>query len=140
MIVTAWKNCAAWFLATAIPTMGAVVFRNSDASFELEGLLGLIALSAGQGFLAEIVGFRADESGFSFPRRLLPQLSFPVLWRRKIPSRHVSRVDTLGGRSIRVYLTTTEIVDFIFPNSDARKQFLQIAHRSYLGLRQTRQE
>jgi hypothetical protein len=100
--------------------------------------LVIIVLFGLQGFAAEMLGLRADEAGFSFPRRLFLRFGFPVLWRRRIPAKMVSRIDTLDSRTVQFYLTSCERVDFVFPDDEKMKRFRSLAKRAYLQPNYTR--
>jgi hypothetical protein len=123
MIIRSWIRCASWFLLTT----GLVVVLVSSESRNYLFALGLIAIFGLQGFVAEMLGLRSDETGFSFPRRIFRALGFPVLWRRKIPAKSVSRIDSFDSRTVRFYLTSCELVDVVLSDNDEKRRFLQFA-------------
>lgn len=101
-------------------------------------LAGLIALFCGQGFVSELIGFRCDRGEVSFPRRLFPKMGFLTLWRRRISTRKISRVDTLGDRVALLYLNSTERVQLVFPDSDGRHEFTRFLGEVMESRRQAR--
>ena len=129
--VRSWKACAFWFVFTVAPILSlalVTICSRHELVQECRALAGLIALFGVQAFWAEAIGLKADREGFSFPRRLLPQFGFPTLWRRRIPSSCISRADSLGSRMARIYLTSAERVDVLFPDITSKRRFL-----SYIG-------
>ena len=94
--------------------------------------IGIIVLFGLQGFAAEMLGLRGDEAGFSFPRRLFPRFGFPVLWRRRITAKRISRMDSFVSRTVRLHLTSCEVVDFVFSDDEKMKRFMSFAKRAYL--------
>jgi hypothetical protein len=89
------------------------------------GFVALIGMFCAQAFLAEAFGYRVGRTGVSFPRRLFPTFPFPILWRRRIPEKSISRVDALGERAALFYLTSTERVPVLFPDHQSRRVLLR---------------
>ena len=137
VFVRSRKACAFWLVFAVAPILSLVLlahYSRQGLAQEYRTLAGLIALLGVQAFLAEAIGLRADAEGFSFPRRLLPHLGFPTLWRRRIPSKHISRADSLDLRTARIYLTSAERVDILFPDILSKRHFL-----SFIGEELARQ-
>jgi hypothetical protein len=125
MIIRSWIRCASWFLLTTALLVVLVSSENYERIAELPFALGLIAIFGLQGFVAEMLGLRSDETGFSFPRRIFPGIGFPVLWRRKIPAKSVSRIDSLDSRTVQIHLASCEIIDFVLPDNEKKRRFLR---------------
>jgi hypothetical protein len=123
VVARSWKTCAAWLLATLI-SIGLILSNEIGLRWEPRAVISLVALFCFQAFLAEFIGIRASERGISFPRRLLPRLGFPVLWRRRLAPGDVSRVDSLDERTARLYLDTAERVDLVFMRGEDRRRFV----------------
>jgi hypothetical protein len=126
--VRSWKICALWLIIALATLLSAVLlsndgYRESAADYRI--LLGLVFLFSFQAFLAEAIGVRANAQSVSFPRRLLPHLGFPTLWRRRIALKDVSRADSFDDRSVRLYLFSTELVDILFPNIMSKRHFMR---------------
>ncbi len=128
--VRSWKACASWLMATLI-LIGFSLSGGFGLQWETRAVVSLVALLCFQAFLAEFIGIRASEREISFPRRLLPRLGFPVLWRRRFSARNLSRVDSLDQRSTRLYLKSTEQVDLVFARGEDRRRFVHFLE-SYL--------
>lgn len=125
MIARSWPRCAIWFCFSAIPLLGALTSSNSGATRELPLALGIVGLFGLQGFLAEFIGMRADASGASFPRRLLPPLGIPVFWRTRLPATSISRVDPVDRRMVRVFLTSGDFIDLLLADRRQKEKFLR---------------
>jgi hypothetical protein len=141
MVIRSWKGCAFWFIFSAAPVFFIVLEIESEQSqrnLRLCVALGLVTLFGLQGFLAEIAGVRADQNGFSFPRRLFPRLGFPVLWRRKIRANRISRIDTFGPKTLRFFSKSGNQLDLVFANREQKQSFLVFARRAYLSRADTR--
>ena len=132
IVLRSWRSCASWLLFSSAFVLGLLSCEKHECGVELHVALVIMLLFGLQGFAAEMLGLRADEAGFSFPRRLFSRFGFPVLWRRKIPAKRVSRIDSLDSRTVRLYLTSCERVDFVFPDDEKMKQFMRFAKRAYL--------
>ncbi|WP_292529495.1 hypothetical protein [Methylocystis sp.] len=136
MVIRSWRSCVSWFVFGAAFVLGLIYCDKTNCEEfnlapEMRLTLGLMALLGLQGFLAEALGLWADENGFSIPRRIFPHLGFPVLWRRKIPGRSLSRIDAIDSRMVRLYLTSTERVDFVFADNEKRRRFLRFVNQFY---------
>jgi hypothetical protein len=135
MVVRSWKSCAFWFIFSAVPALFIALELESEQSqwnLRLGAVPGLVTLFGLQGFLAEMAGVRADQNGFSFPRRLFPRFGFPVLWRRKIRANRISRIDTLDPKTLRFFLNSGNWLDLVFANREQKRSFLGFARRAYL--------
>ena len=132
MVIRSWRSCASWLLFSSAFALGLVSYEKHECVAELHFAIGIIVLFGLQGFAAEMLGLRADEAGFSFPRRLFPRFGFPVLWRRRITAKRVSRIDSFVSRTVRLHLTSCELVDFIFPDDEKMKRFMRFGKRAYL--------
>ena len=132
MVIRSWMSCASWLLICSAFFIGLFSCEKHSCGVEFHVELLIILLFGLQGFAAEMLGVRADEAGFSFPRRLFSRFGFPVLWRRRLPARRVSRIDSLDSRTVRLYLTSCERVDFVFPDDEKMKRFMRFAKRAYV--------
>ena len=132
MVIRSWRRCASWLLFSSAFVLGLVGCEKHECVAELHFAIGIIVLFGLQGFAAEMLGLRADEAGFSFPRRLFPRFGFPVLWRRRITAKRVSRIDSFVSRTVRLHLTSCELVDFVFPDDEKMKRFMRFAKRAYV--------
>jgi len=142
IVVRSWKSCAFWFVFSAIPALFIALELESEQSQRNLGLsvvLGLVTLFGLQGFFAEMAGVRANQNGFSFPRRLFPRLSFPVLWRRKIQGNNVSRIDLLDSNTLEFFLSSSERLELKFADREERRRFFSFARNAYLRGHATRQ-
>lgn len=124
-----------WGLGLAGALASLYVFRGAEAARDLAGL---IALFCGQACVAELLGFRCDSASISFPRRLLPRIGFPTLWRRRIALRDISRIDALGERAALFYLTSTERIELVFPGGHSRHIFMRFLAKALEARRQPR--
>ncbi len=136
MVIRSWRRCVSWFIFGTAVVLGLIYCdkincEEFNLASQMRLTLGLMALLGLQGLLAEALGLWADENGFSIPRRIFPHLGFPVLWRRKILGRSLSRIDAIDSRMVRLYLTSTERVDFVFADNEKRRRFLRFANQFY---------
>jgi len=132
MVIRSWKSCASWLLFSSAFVLGLGGCEKQECVTYLHLAIGIIVFFGLQGFAAEMLGLRADEAGFSFPRRLFPRFGFPVLWRKRIAAKRVSRMDSFISRTVRLHLTSCEVVDFVFPDDEKMKRFISFAKRAYL--------
>lgn len=126
-----------WFIGLALARLSYFMFQGGEPA---RALPGLAALFCGQGFASELLGFRCDPGGISFPRRVFPGIGFPTFWRRSIPARKISRVDALGERAALLYLTSTERVELVFPDGHGRRVFLRYLSEIMEARRQGRRQ
>ena len=132
VVIRSRKACAFWLVLTVAPILSLALLANysrQELTLEYRALAGLIALFGVQAFLAEATGFQADSKGVSFPRRLFPHFGFPTLWRRRIPSKQISRADLLDLNMARIYRTSAERVDVLFPDIMSKRHFLHFIGR-----------
>jgi hypothetical protein len=128
VVSRSWKTCAAWLMAISI-SIGLIVFSEIGLRWETRAVISLVALFCFQAFLAEFIGIRASEKEISFPRRMLPRLGFPVLWRRSFAARNLSRVDSLDERTTRLYLKSCDQVDLLFARGEDRRRFVHFLEK-----------
>ncbi len=125
MIARSLPRCAFWFCFSAIPLLAAIAFSSNGAAGELPASLVVVGLFGVQGFLAELIGMRADASGASFPRRMFPPLGVPVFWRTRLPAERISRVDPMARREVRVFLTSGDFIDLLLADRRQKEKFLR---------------
>jgi len=131
MKTRSWSNCLSWLAVSAASIGISIYYEIVGTQAEASLALWLMALYALQGFFAEIIGVSADETGLSFPRGIYPHLRFLVFWRKQIPANDITRVDSLGDKAIRVYLSSTETVDIGFADRNMKARFLSFARKAY---------
>ncbi len=124
-----------WLVATALACAGIFLLRHVEP---WRGFVGVGALFCAQGFIAELAGFRVGPNGVSFPRRIFPGVAFPTLWRRRVPAKEISRIDSLGDRAALFYLNSTERVAVVFPHPQSRRIFLRHLDAALEARRSTR--
>jgi hypothetical protein len=131
MTLRSWPNCVAWLMFTGALILIAINHEVIGAPSNASMAFWLIALYGFQGFVAEIIGVRANETRLSFPRRIFPHLVFPVVWRKKISAKDIGRVDPLEGNAVRVYRYSNGAVDIALPDHNAKIKFIRFAQSAY---------
>jgi hypothetical protein len=126
IVIRSWKSCALWFFATALPA-ALLLLNKLELTQEGRFLAELFVAFGTQAFISELLGMRAHADAVSFPRRPFPLLPL-ALWRRNIPLKHISRVDSIDDSAVRLYLTSCERFDFLFPDKESKSRALR-----YLG-------
>ncbi len=117
--------CAAWLILT-----GVSVALQSVRTHPLEVLLlMLFTLYAIQAFIAEVLGVRVSQKSISFPRRLIPDFPFLVLWRMRIKCAEIEQISSRPNARVRVQKSTGERLQVYFPSREARLRFFQFVKR-----------
>jgi hypothetical protein len=123
-----WRVCAFWSVFAIGPILWLLFLdelTEQDFALNYRVFSGLVALFSAQAFLAEAIGIRANARKISFPRRLFPHFGFPTLWRRRIALKDILRTDSLDERTVRFFLSSTELVDLLFPDSTSKRSVLR---------------
>jgi hypothetical protein len=117
--------CAAWLILT-----GVSVALQSVRTHPLEILiLMLLTVYAMQAFIAEALGVRVSKTSISFPRRLIPNFPFLVLWRMRVKCADIDQISSRPNARVRVQKTTGERLHMNFPSREARLRFFQFVKR-----------
>jgi hypothetical protein len=117
--------CAAWLIVT-----GVSVVLQSVRTNPLEVLFLLFLTIYGiQAFIAEALGVRVSKKSISFPRRLIPNFPFLVLWRVRIKCADIDQISSRPRASVRVQKSTGERLQVNFPSREARLRFFQFVKR-----------
>ena len=113
--------CAAWLIL-----MGVSVALQSVRTHPLEIIFLLFLTIYGlQAFLAEALGVRVSEKSISFPRRLIPNFPFLVLWRICVNCADIDQITSRPKARVRVQKSTGERLQVNFPSREARLRFFQ---------------
>jgi uncharacterized membrane protein len=117
--------CAAWLILT-----GVSVVLQSIRTNPLEILILLFLTVYGiQAFIAEALGVRVSKKSISFPRRLIPNFPFLVLWRMRIKCADIDQISSRPKARVRVQKSTGERLQVNFPSREARLRFFQFVKR-----------
>jgi hypothetical protein len=117
--------CAAWLILT-----GVSVVLQSIRTNPLEILILLFLTIYGiQAFIAEALGVRVSKKSISFPRRLIPNFPFLVLWRMRIKCADIDQISSRPKARVRVQKSTGERLQVNFPSREARLRFFQFVKR-----------
>ena len=117
--------CAAWLILT-----GVSVVLQSIRTNPLEILILLFLTIYGiQAFIAEALGVRVNKKSISFPRRLIPNFPFLVLWRMRIKCADIDQISSRPKARVRVQKSTGERLQVNFPSREARLRFFQFVKR-----------
>jgi hypothetical protein len=117
--------CASWLIVT-----GASVVLQSGRTNPLEVLVLLfLTIYAVQAFIAEALGVRVSKRSISFPRRLVPNFPFLVLWRMRIKCADIDQISSRPKAGVRVHKSTGERLRVDFPSREARLRFFQFVKR-----------
>jgi len=117
--------CAAWLILTGVSVMLQSIRTNP---LEIIILLFLTVYGI-QAFIAEALGVRVSEKSISFPRRLIPNFPFLVLWRMRIDCADIDQISSRPKARVRVQKSTGERVQVNFPSREARLRFFQFVKR-----------
>ncbi len=113
--------CAAWLILT-----GVSVALQSARTQPLEIIFLLfLTIYAIQAFVAEAVGVRVSTKSISFPRRLIPNFPFLVLWRISVNCADIDQISSRPKVRVRVQKSTGERLQVSFPSREARLRFFQ---------------
>ena len=113
--------CAAWLILTGV----SVVLQSTRTNpLEIIFLLFLTIYSV-QAFIAEALGVRVSETSISFPRRLIPNFPFLVLWRMRVKCAEIDQISSRPKARVRVQKSTGERLQVSFPSREARMRFFQ---------------
>ena len=115
MVIRSWRSCASWLLFSSASVLGLVGCEKHEYVADLHFALGVIALFGLQGFAAEMLGRPADEAGFSFPRRLFLAFRFSGALAQENHREENLSDGSFVGRTVRLHLTSCELVDLFFP-------------------------
>jgi hypothetical protein len=117
--------CAAWLILT-----GVSVVHQSIRTNPLEILILLFLTVYGiQAFIAEALGVRVSKKSISFPRRLIPNFPFLVLWRVRVRCADIDQISSRPKARVRVQKSTGERLQVHFPSREARLRFFQFVKR-----------
>jgi hypothetical protein len=117
--------CAAWLILT-----GVSVVLQSIRTNPLEILILLFLTVYGiRAFIAEALGVRVSKKSISFPRRLIPNFPFLVLWRVRIKCADIDQISSRPKARARVQKSTGERLQVHFPSREARLRFFQFVKR-----------
>jgi uncharacterized membrane protein len=117
--------CAAWLILT-----GVSVVLQSIRMNPLEILILLFLTVYGiQAFIAEALGVRVSKKSISFPRRLIPNFPFLVLWRVRVRCADIDQISSRPKARVRVQKSTGERLQVHFPSREARLRFFQFVKR-----------
>jgi hypothetical protein len=117
--------CAAWLILT-----GVSVVHQSIRTNTLEILILLFLTVYGiQAFIAEALGVRVSKKSISFPRRLIPNFPFLVLWRVHVKCADIDQISSRPKARVRVQKSTGERLQVHFPSREARLRFFQFVKR-----------
>ena len=118
--------CAAWLILT-----GVSVALQSVRTNPLEILFLLfLTIYAIQAFIAEALGVRVSKKSISFPRRLIPDFPFLVLWRVRVKCADIDQISSRPKARVRVQKSTGERLQVNFPSREARLRFFQFVKRA----------
>ena len=118
--------CAAWLILT-----GVSVALQSARTNPLEILILMFLTIYGiQAFIAEALGVRVSQNSISFPRRLIPNFAFLVLWRTCIKCAEIDQISSRPKARVRVQKNTGERLQVNFPSREARLRFFQFVKRA----------
>jgi len=104
--VRSWIAFGGW--ASILCILLLLLANSSEAA--IQTLLALLVVYVAQGCLAELIGVKIEESGFSFPNRVFPSFPYLVLFRRKVPGSSVDRVDFVTRRVFIIYPAMRQII------------------------------
>lgn len=117
--------CAAWLILT-----GVSVVLQSTRTNPLEILILMFLTIYGiQAFIAEALGVRVSQKSISFPRRLIPNFPFLLLWRICIKCADIDQISSRPKARVRVQKSTGERLQVNFPSREARLRFFQFVRR-----------
>jgi len=117
--------CAAWLILT-----GVSVVLQSIRTNPLEIIiLMFLTVYAIQAFIAEALGVRVSKKSISFPRRLIPNFPFLVLWRMRVKCADIDQISSRPKARVRVQKSTGERLQVNFPSREARLRFFQFVKR-----------
>ena len=109
--------CAGWLILTGVSVMLQSIRTNP---LEIIVILFLTVYGI-QAFIAEALGVRVSEKSISFPRRLIPNFPFLVLWRMRIDCADIDQISSRPKARVRVQVN--------FPSREARLRFFQFVKR-----------
>jgi hypothetical protein len=118
--------CAAWLILTGV---GVVLQSVRTNPLEVLFLLFLTAYAI-QAFIAEALGVRVSTKSISFPRRLIPNFPFFVLWRMRINCADIDQISSRPNARVRVQKSTGERLQVSFPSREARLRFFQLVKQT----------
>ena len=117
--------CAAWLILT-----GACLALLSIRTQPLEiVILMILALYAIQAFIAEALGVRVTNTSISFPRRVIANFPFFILWRMSVRCAEIDQISSRPKARVRVHKNTGERLQVSFPSREARQRFFQFVKR-----------
>lgn len=118
--------CAAWLILT-----GVSVALQSARTNPLEILILMFLTIYGiQAFIAEALGVRVSQKSISFPRRLIPNFPFLLLWRTCIKCAEIDQISSRPKARVRVQKNTGERLQVNFPSREARLRFFQLVKQA----------
>jgi hypothetical protein len=118
--------CAAWLISTGVSVVLLSVRTNP---MEVLFLL-LLTIYGIQAFIAEALGVRVSQKSISFPRRLIPNFPFLVLWRMRIKCAEIDQISSRPKARVRVQKSTGERLQVSFPSREARLRFFQLVKQA----------
>ncbi len=131
MRIISTRYCLGW--ATLTITAAAVVmhYQLLEHSPNMSAIMLGLMLYGIQGLIVEALGVKVDQQGLTFPRRLLRNFPFSVLWRQCVSSTDIDRIGYLSSNAIRVFSRSSGRPQITFSSRDQRSLFLKISKRMY---------
>ena len=112
--------CVIWMVFTLLAVVVAIIQPPSPAAI----IFGLVALYGLQGFIAEALGVKVDQTSVTFPRKPLANFPLLVFWRERIRCADIEQITSRSTKQIRLHKPSGERIKLAFANRAAKLQFL----------------
>ncbi len=124
---TSFRSCPR-YLIWMISSIATLLIAITKELSVLTLIFMLLSLYCIQCFFTEVFGVSVDETGITFPNRLLPNNHWIVFWRKRFEWREIERVCSLSDRRIQI-ISVHMRADATFGTRDEKLEFFRAVRK-----------